>query len=136
VKNIDELAFQKKINQLNISVLPDFYLDVVLDPKRSFSELDAQFQEVYTRGGGNIIGTEVKFIPGGNGGNVAKTLAALGSRTTFMTKTSKLGIKLLKEFLGPLGVKIIANSDGSLASSAGIHKIVVESKGDYVWISN
>ena len=26
--------------------------------------------------------------------------------------------------------------NGSILSNAGIHKIVVESKGDYVWVSN
>ncbi len=114
---INELEFQKKINQLKITVLPDYYMDVLIDPKRSFADLDNQFQEVYSRGGGNIIGTEIKFVPGGNGGNVAKTLAVLGSHTTFLTKTSKLGIKLLEHFLGSLGVNILAEPGGILASS-------------------
>jgi sugar/nucleoside kinase (ribokinase family) len=117
VLTIDDLEFQRKINQLNISVLPDYYMDVLIDPKRSFSELETQLQEVYTQGGGNIIGTDIKFVPGGNGGNVAKTLAVLGAQTTFLTKTSKLGIKLLEHFLESLGVNLIADSNGSLASS-------------------
>ena len=113
----DELKIQRKVKELKISVLPDYYLDVLIDPKRPFSDLDTQLKKVFDRGGGNIIGTEVKFVSGGNGGNVAKTLAVLGVQTTFLTKTSKLGIKLMEHFLESLGVNLIADSDGSLASS-------------------
>ncbi|MHA1996465.1 MAG: hypothetical protein ACW97Z_18185, partial [Candidatus Hodarchaeales archaeon] len=75
----DISEFQRRTSKLHISVLPDFYIDVIIDPHRSFKELNKELQEVYARGGGNIIGTEVKFVPGGNGGNVAKTLARLGA---------------------------------------------------------
>jgi sugar/nucleoside kinase (ribokinase family) len=100
-----------------VSVLPDFYVDVMIDPHRSFKKLNKQLQEVYGRGGGNIIGTEVKFVPGGNGGNVAKTLAVLGADTTFLTKTSDFGITALNHFLTPLGIKLEVTEKGKIASS-------------------
>ena len=58
-----------KFSEFSVSVLPDFYLDVLIDPKMPFKVLTDQINSVYSRGGGNIIGTDVKFIAGGNGGN-------------------------------------------------------------------
>ena len=108
---------QAQIRELSISVLPDFYLDVLIDPKMPFKVLSDQVNSVYSRGGGNIIGTEVKFVAGGNGGNVAKTLAGLGVKTAFITKTSDFGKNLLKFFLDPLNIESIVSSPGKLASS-------------------
>ncbi|MHA2095463.1 MAG: PfkB family carbohydrate kinase [Candidatus Hodarchaeales archaeon] len=113
--NIPE--FQKRTSKLTVSVLPDFYIDVVIDPHRSFKDLDKQLQEVYARGGGNIIGTKVKFVPGGNGGNVAKTLAALGVETSFLTQTSEFGLNVLEYFMKPLGINLKASATGNIASS-------------------
>ncbi len=113
----DISEFQRRTSKLLVSVLPDFYIDVIIDPHRSFKELNKELQEVYARGGGNIIGTEVKFVPGGNGGNVAKTLARLGAETTFLTQTSDFGINVLEHFMTPLGIKLEATSSGNIASS-------------------
>jgi len=110
-------VLNSQISELSISVLPDFYLDVIIDPKMPFKVLTDQVNSVYLRGGGNIIGTDVKFAAGGNGGNVAKTLAGLGVKTAFITKTSDFGKNLLKFFLDPLNIEIITSSPGNLASS-------------------
>jgi len=106
-----------QISELSISVLPDFYLDVIIDPKMPFKVLTDQVNSVYSRGGGNIIGTDVKFVAGGNGGNVAKTLAVLGVKTAFITQTSDFGKKLLEFFMEPLNIEVITSSPGKLASS-------------------
>ena len=113
----DISEFQRRISKLTVAVLPDFYIDVMINPHRTFKDLKKQLQEVYARGGGNIIGTEVKFVPGGNGGNVAKTLAALGVETTFLAQTSEFGIKVLEYFMHPLGINLEVTSTGSIASS-------------------
>ncbi len=114
-KTINQLHSQ--ISELSISVLPDFYLDVIIDPKMPYRVLADQISSVYSRGGGNIIGTDVKFVAGGNGGNVAKTLAGLGVKTAFITQTSDLGKKLIEFFMEPLNIEIITSSPGNLASS-------------------
>ncbi|MCK4849275.1 MAG: carbohydrate kinase family protein [Candidatus Heimdallarchaeota archaeon] len=108
---------RSQISELSISVLPDFYLDVIIDPKMPFKVLTDQVNSVYSRGGGNIIGTDVKFVAGGNGGNVAKTLAVLGVKTAFITQTSEFGKKLLEFFMEPLNIEVITSSPGKLASS-------------------
>jgi sugar/nucleoside kinase (ribokinase family) len=115
-EEINEIT--SKINELTASVLPDFYLDVLIDPNMSTEDLLSEIKDVYERGGGNIIKPVVKYVPGGNGGNVAKTLAKLGVSTTFITETSDLGVKLLEYFFQPLGVKIQAIATGIMASSA------------------
>ena len=112
---IEQLHAQ--ISDLSMSVLPDFYLDVIIDPKMPFKVLTDQVNSVYSRGGGNIIGSDVKFVAGGNGGNVAKTLAGLGVKTAFITQTSDFGKNLLEFFLDPLNIEIITSSHGKLASS-------------------
>ena len=105
------------LQETTISVLPDFYLDVIIDPKMPYHILIDQMNSVYSRGGGNIIGTNVKFVSGGNGGNVAKTVAGLGVKTSFITETSDLGRKLLEYFFEPLGIEILSSSTGDIASS-------------------
>ncbi|MHA2113590.1 MAG: carbohydrate kinase family protein [Candidatus Hodarchaeales archaeon] len=105
------------LSDFSVSVLPDFYLDVIIDPKMPFKILNDQLNSVYSRGGGNIIGSDVKFIAGGNGGNVAKTLAGLGVKTAFITHTSDLGKNLLDFFFKPLNIEVIASIPGKLASS-------------------
>ncbi len=115
--SIDIPEFQSRTSQLTVSVLPDFYIDVIIDPNRSFKKFSKQLQEVYSRGGGNIIGTEVKFVPGGNGGNVAKTLAGLGVNTTFIAETSEFGVNVMEHFMTPLGIKLEVTNTGNIASS-------------------
>ena len=92
------------LSDFSVSVLPDFYLDIIIDPKKPFKVLADQINSVYSRGGGNIIGTDIKFVAGGNGGNVAKTIAGLGAKTAFITQTSDFGNKLLEFFLEPLNI--------------------------------
>ncbi len=105
------------LSNFSVSVLPDFYLDVLIDPKKPFKVLTDQINSVYSRGGGNVIGTDVKFVAGGNGGNVAKTFAGLGVRTAFIAQTSDLGINLLNYFFKPLNIELVISSPGKLASS-------------------
>ncbi|MFX0123997.1 MAG: carbohydrate kinase family protein [Candidatus Hodarchaeota archaeon] len=111
-----ETAFHK-IKQLKMTVLPDFFLDVIIDPQMSYDQLIQEIKTVYSRGGGNLLGPEARFIPGGNGGNVAKTLAGLGASTTFLCETSQLGKQLIEFFMHPLGVKTFISTSGELASS-------------------
>ncbi len=111
-----ETAFNK-IKQLKMTVLPDFFLDVIIDPRMSYEQLIKEIKTVYSRGGGNLLGPEARFIPGGNGGNVAKTLAGLGASTTFICETSQLGKQLIEFFMHPLGIKTFISTSGDMASS-------------------
>lgn len=106
-----------KIKQLQMTVLPDFFLDVIIDPRMSYEQLIQEIQTVYSRGGGNLLGPEANFILGGNGGNVAKTSAGLGASTTFLCETSQLGKQLIEFFMHPLGIKTFISTSGEMASS-------------------
>ncbi|MFX0184205.1 MAG: carbohydrate kinase family protein [Candidatus Hodarchaeota archaeon] len=114
---IDPEKALAKTKLLKATVLPDFYLDIIVDPQMSFEELMTQIDAIYTRGGGNLLGPEIHFIPGGNGGNVARTLAKLGVPTTFITETSAFGANLIEFFMHPLGIKTSISKEGYTASS-------------------
>jgi sugar/nucleoside kinase (ribokinase family) len=115
--SIDFETALTKIKQLTMTVLPDFYLDIIIDPRMSYDQLIQEIQTVYSRGGGNLIGPKAQFIAGGNGGNVAKTLGGLGVPTSFLCETSQLGKQLVEFFLHPLGVKTLISTSGEIASS-------------------
>lgn len=100
-----------------MTVLPDFFLDVLVIPKMSYNDFIAEIETVYSRGGGNLIVPVTHIIPGGNGGNVAKTLAGLGVPTTFISETSPLGKHLIEFFFHPIGVRTLVTTSGALASS-------------------
>ena len=115
--SIDHETAFNKIKQLKMTVLPDFFLDVIINPQMSHDQLIQEIQAVYSRGGGNLLGPKARFISGGNGGNVAKTLAGLGIKTTFICETSELGKQLIEFFMHPLGVETSISTSGVLASS-------------------
>jgi len=115
--SIDHETAFNKIKQLKMTVLPDFFLDVIIDPRMSYDQLIQEIQAVYSRGGGNLLGPEARFFPGGNGGNVAKTLGSLGVKTTFICETSDFGKQLIEFFMHPLGVQTSISTSGDLASS-------------------
>ncbi|MFX0016273.1 MAG: PfkB family carbohydrate kinase [Promethearchaeota archaeon] len=106
-----------RIKELKMTVLPDFYLDIIVDPRMSYDQLIKGIGTVYSRGGGNLLGPETQFIAGGNGGNVAKTLGGLGVPTFFLCETSPLGKQLVEFFLHPLGVKTLITASGDIATS-------------------
>lgn len=115
--SIDIQSALAKIKKANVTVLPDFYLDIIVNPQMSYEQLMAGISDVYTRGGGNLLGPSIQFVSGGNAGNVAKILAGLGVSTTFITETSPLGKNLIEFFMHPLGVNTIITDTGDMASS-------------------
>ncbi len=115
--SIDIQSALEKIKKSNVTVLPDFYLDIIVNPHMSYEKLMAGISDIYSRGGGNLLGPSIQLVSGGNAGNVAKILAGLGVSTTFLTETSPLGKHLIEFFLHPLNVNTIITDTGDLASS-------------------
>ena len=115
--SIDLKTAFTKIKQIKMAVLPDFFLDILVNPQMSYEDLIDEIENVYSRGGGNLLGPVTNFVPGGNGGNVAKTLAGLGVTTTFICETSPLGKKLIEFFMHPIGVKTLITTSGDIACS-------------------
>lgn len=107
----------KKLREANITVLPDFYLDILINPNMSYEKLMKEFDEVYKRGGGNLLGPKTQIVPGGNGGNVAMTLGGLGVNTAFISNSSEFGKILIEFFMHPYGVRTYISPTGETAIS-------------------
>ncbi|MFX0204860.1 MAG: carbohydrate kinase family protein [Candidatus Hodarchaeota archaeon] len=136
MQTIDPEKILAKIKRLKATVLPDFYLDIIVDPQMSFEELMTQIDTIYSRGGGNLLGPEIQFIPGGNGGNVARTLGKLGVPTSFITETSTFGASLIEFFMHPLGIKTSISKSGFTASSLILEIPHVDSGKSNVMLSS
>ncbi|MHA1974758.1 MAG: carbohydrate kinase family protein [Candidatus Hodarchaeales archaeon] len=136
-------SLQEKVSALTMTVLPDFYLDVIVHPNMSYDKLIEGIDSVYQRGGGNLLGPKIQFVPGGNGGNVARAASALGASTYFVCKTSPLGKVLIEFYLNRLGVKTIINDTGDIASSVILeipvndqkHNVMLSSSGSVAQFS-
>lgn len=131
----DITKYQKFLKTLEMTVLPDFFLDILVNPNMSYESLIQEIESTFNRGGGNLLGPEVQIVGGGNGGNVAKTLAGLGIPTTFISETSPLGKQLIEFFLHPLGLKTQLSTIGSLSSSV-IFEITSERGTNNVMLSS
>ncbi len=107
----------EKIRETSVAVLPDFYLDIIVNPQMSYEKLMDGIRDVYSRGGGNLLGPNIQLVSGGNAGNVAKILGGLGVPTTFLTETSPLGKHLIEFFMHPLNIRTKITDTGNLASS-------------------
>ena len=132
--NLEKLLAKKK--QQTISVLPDFYLDVVIDPKISYKKLMTEIDLIYSRGGGNLLGPSIQLIPGGNGGNVARVLASLGVSVTFLTETSPFGKVLIEYFLHSFNINTVITTSGTISSSVILEIPTSDSNRSNVMISD
>jgi sugar/nucleoside kinase (ribokinase family) len=99
------------------TVLPDFFLDIIIDPNMSYKNLMIEIDKTYERNGGNILGPFINLVAGGNGGNVAQTLAILGALTYFVSESSPLGRNLIEFWFHPFGINTNISITGSLAST-------------------
>ena len=76
-----------------VIAIPDFFVDIVMHPSFDLNGLLEAMRETARLGGGNVRVSTV-MRPGGNAGNSARVLAALGRRTTFGVTGSQLLYKL------------------------------------------
>ncbi|MHA2304917.1 MAG: carbohydrate kinase family protein [Candidatus Hodarchaeales archaeon] len=128
------IKYKEKLKALEVTVLPDFYFDILVNPNMPYEKLMQKIESTFARGGGNLLGPEVSFVGGGNGGNVAKTLSGLGVPTTFISETSLLGKQLIEFYFHPLGLKTQLTTGGSLSSSV-IFEIQSETGTNNVMLS-
>jgi sugar/nucleoside kinase (ribokinase family) len=87
---------QTKSKPLNTVVMPDFFLDRLLDLNYDVGELSRLMVDVAARKGGSVDGIPQADIKGGNAVNTASALAALGVKVTPIICTSEYGVHLLK----------------------------------------
>lgn len=77
------------MKEARILAVPDFFIDIVMHPRLELEGLLKAIEETAEHGGGNILVSSV-VRPGGNAGNSARVLAALGRQVTFGIVGSRL----------------------------------------------
>jgi ribokinase len=81
VNNLRLSDLERGVSELKVSVLPDFFLDRIIQVP-SLDKLFKQAEAKATVGGGNLRGYSQTEVRGGNATNLAFALAALPVRTT------------------------------------------------------
>ena len=107
----------KNLGQYPIAILPDFFLDILIDPNTDLEVYLSLLKETYSRNGGNILGSTIGFLAGGNAGNVAQMTNTLGINTYFIGETSTFGRQLVDFFFKTKGIHCLFTDTGDLATS-------------------
>ena len=100
------VAWKKELNNFllnkskdcKIVVLPDFFLDRLINLNWNFTEFSNLVEEVAKRKGGSIDGVPQTDLRGGNAINVASALANLGAKVTPIVCTSQSGLEQIKYY--------------------------------------
>jgi ribokinase len=79
-----------------VVVLPDFFLDRLINLNWNFTEFSHLIRDVAKRKGGSIDGIPQTDLKGGNAINVASALANLGAKVTPIVCTSQSGLQQIK----------------------------------------
>jgi sugar/nucleoside kinase (ribokinase family) len=79
-----------------VVVLPDFFLDRIINLEWDASEFYRLVADVTKRKGGSIDGISQTDLPGGNAINVGSALASLGAKVTPIISTSQFGLQQIK----------------------------------------
>jgi sugar/nucleoside kinase (ribokinase family) len=91
------LSFLKEDRKkLDVVVMPDFFLDRLIDLNCDVARFSSLTAEVVRQKGGSIDGVAQTNIRGGNAVNTASALAALGAKVTPIVCADKLGLQLMK----------------------------------------
>lgn len=95
IKLIDFLEHSETKN-CQVVVMPDFFLDRIINLNWDVSEFSNQVEGVVKRKGGSIDGVPQIDMKGGNAINAASALASLGVNVTPIVCTSELGLQQIK----------------------------------------
>jgi sugar/nucleoside kinase (ribokinase family) len=100
----------KKLGHLEVNVdlavMPDFFLDHSLAYSRSADSLAKRIISVATKGGGEIPDTLQRLDVGGNAAICALALSRLGAKVHPIMKTNSLGLSLLEYFCRDFNVDL------------------------------
>jgi len=88
-----------KPKEVSVVVMPDFFIDRLVNINMSVSDFSERLGSVLERKGGSLDGINQTELRGGNAINTASALAALGARATPIVATDKLGSKLIRSYL-------------------------------------
>jgi ribokinase len=94
-KELQSFLMQKP-KECKVAVLPDFFLDRLINLNWNPSEFSGLISDVVKRKGGSIDGIPQTDLRGGNAINVASALANLGAEVTPIVCTSLYGLQQIK----------------------------------------
>jgi sugar/nucleoside kinase (ribokinase family) len=96
--NIDRLLdfLNKPSKSLNVVVLPDFFLDRIINLKYDQKQFASTVSLILQRKGGSIDKIPQTDQRGGNAINVASALSSLGAKVTPIVCLNKLGLEQLR----------------------------------------
>lgn len=92
-KELEMFLKQKKPEECKVNVLPDFFLDRIINLNWNVSEFSRIIADVALRKGGSVDGISQIDMRGGNAINVAQALTNLGAKVTPIVCTSKYGMQ-------------------------------------------
>ncbi len=84
--------------ECKVVVLPDFFLDRLINLSWNFEEFSNLVADVAKRKGGSLDGIPQMDMKGGNAVNVASALANLGAKVTPIICTSHFGLEQIKYY--------------------------------------
>ncbi len=84
-----------------VTLLPDLFVDQIVDIPRTPSQFLTKAAKITAQGGGNYIGANLQLTRGGCAANCAAAISALGIHTSLISRTSELGLHLLKVTTNP-----------------------------------
>jgi sugar/nucleoside kinase (ribokinase family) len=87
---------RKNLKECKVVVMPDFFLDRLINLDWDAAEFSGLIAEIAKRKGGSIDGIPQADLRGGNAINVASALASLGVKVTPIVCTSKFGLQQIK----------------------------------------
>lgn len=87
---------QKQNKACQVVVLPDFFLDRIINLQWDVSEFSQLVDGVAKRKGGSLDGISQVDMKGGNAINIASALASLGVSVTPIVCTSEMGLQQIK----------------------------------------
>jgi sugar/nucleoside kinase (ribokinase family) len=113
-------ALKSDVSGFKVVSLPHFCIDNIAKFDGDYKLFTDKIGDIAGQGGGNIIIHQVLQL-GGKATNTASALASLGVKTYLISKTDRLGYKLLEHLLGDISVNLsYVKTDGELALTTAL----------------
>lgn len=93
---LQSFLLENKNRDCHAVVMPDFFLDRIINLPWNVEEFSRLASDVANRKGGSLDGVSQADMKGGNAINVASALASLGVKVTPIICTSELGLQQIK----------------------------------------
>jgi sugar/nucleoside kinase (ribokinase family) len=95
-RELQSFLQKQQLKACKVVVLPDFFLDRLINLEWDVSEFSRLVADVTSRKGGSIDGISQTDLRGGNAINVGSALASLGAEVTPIVSTSQFGLQQIK----------------------------------------